>query len=371
MTNDPRSEALEPCPFCGEEKQLETVSDGVTEWIVCRKCGCAGPVTRGAKHRVSAWNTRTPSPPAGDEVVDLIARTILAVGIGGGSTFTMDEREEMAQEWARAIAAALSTLSSGSAPASEGEQDALIVGLKERIAGVIEFSGYGLWRTCSGCYESEDGYPNGDSPHSDLLGGILGGGCRECGGIGARFDDTDYDAMARDMLREDATPTDTSTTPHPIARADLDYCGVVRPVDPDEGGKVGNISSPRATITPAGHIADAGKKVGTAEEVEPGAWRSMLSAPRDGTLIELVVDYRSGGSPLLDADLACTIGFNNLDNDYIDEWRFVGWCCTHDHFVDGDGKPVAWRPSRLNAYDDGLGLLPAPPTVSLTKESNS
>lgn len=79
--------------------------------------------------------------------------------------------------------------------------------------------------------------------------------------------------------------------------------------------------------------------------------------PRDGTLLELVVDYSDGGGPLHDAIIAPTIGFNNLANDGEDRWQFAGWCWTHDHFTAGNGKVIAWRPSRLNAFDDGLSPI--------------
>ncbi len=96
--------------------------------------------------------------------------------------------------------------------ASEPKPDALIVDLRERIDEVVEFSGCGCWTTCSGCYETEDGYPNGHYPYSVILECTLGGGCSECGGIGAVWDDTDYEAMVRDMLAEDRaarqTPSD-------------------------------------------------------------------------------------------------------------------------------------------------------------------
>ncbi|MBN3851953.1 hypothetical protein G3N59_01045 [Paraburkholderia sp. Ac-20340] len=55
---------------------------------------------------------------------------------------------------------------------------------------------YGFWRTCSGCHETEDGHPVGHYPFSAILKCDLGSGCRECGGIGAVWDDTDYEAMA-------------------------------------------------------------------------------------------------------------------------------------------------------------------------------
>ena len=50
--------ALLPCPFCGETEKLEPVSDGVTDWLVCRKCGCDGPVSRKVEQARRAWNTR-------------------------------------------------------------------------------------------------------------------------------------------------------------------------------------------------------------------------------------------------------------------------------------------------------------------------
>jgi hypothetical protein len=66
----------------------------------------------------------------------------------------------------------------------------------------------GCWRTCSGCYECEDGYPNGHYPHSAVLGCTLGGGCSDCGGIGAVWDNIDYEDMARETLADDAAESD-------------------------------------------------------------------------------------------------------------------------------------------------------------------
>ncbi|MCZ7938476.1 hypothetical protein [Agrobacterium salinitolerans] len=53
--------------------------------------------------------------------------------------------------------------------------------------------GKGVWRTCTGCHESNEGYPTG--PFSDTLKCHLGGGCFECGSIGAVWDTTDYEDM--------------------------------------------------------------------------------------------------------------------------------------------------------------------------------
>lgn len=50
--------------------------------------------------------------------------------------------------------------------------------------------GTGAWRSCSGCHELNEGHATGE--WSDVLKCHLGLGCRECGGIGAIWDNTDY-----------------------------------------------------------------------------------------------------------------------------------------------------------------------------------
>lgn len=57
--------------------------------------------------------------------------------------------------------------------------------------------GDGFWRECSGCYESNEGAPPKGAVFSKVFGCYLGSGCSECGGIGAIWDSTDYEAMAR------------------------------------------------------------------------------------------------------------------------------------------------------------------------------
>jgi hypothetical protein len=61
----------------------------------------------------------------------------------------------------------------------------------------------GFWRSCSGCYEMEDGHPVGLYEYNKVLQCDIGSGCRECGGIGAVWDSVDYEDMARSM-QEDA-----------------------------------------------------------------------------------------------------------------------------------------------------------------------
>lgn len=74
--------------------------------------------------------------------------------------------------------------------------------VKERIA-----EGDGFWRSCSGCYETEDGQNVHGYPHSDVFGCELGGGCGECGGIGAVWDTTDYAAMGEELANSPAVRT--------------------------------------------------------------------------------------------------------------------------------------------------------------------
>jgi len=41
-----------------------------------------------------------------------------------------------------------------------------------------------IYCTCSGCFNSEDGYPCGDYPTHPKHGCYIGSGCRECQGRG-------------------------------------------------------------------------------------------------------------------------------------------------------------------------------------------
>jgi hypothetical protein len=70
----------------------------------------------------------------------------------------------------------------------------------------------------------------------------------------------------------------------------------------------------------------------------------MESAPKDGRLLLLLIDGPDREHPLEDIpESSITIGFNNEGLDGEDEWRFAGWCWTHDHFVEGKGTPVGWK----------------------------
>jgi hypothetical protein len=59
----------------------------------------------------------------------------------------------------------------------------------------------GAWLSCSGCHDLSEGVPTG--PYSEGLKCHLGLGCRECGGIGAVWDNVDYSGIG-EQLGQDA-----------------------------------------------------------------------------------------------------------------------------------------------------------------------
>lgn len=74
-----------------------------------------------------------------------------------------------------------------------------------------------------------------------------------------------------------------------------------------------------------------------------GTWRPIETAPKDGTLLWLLVAFEDHATE--DTDEPCpTIGANSLTDTGDDEWKFAGWCWTQDHFTEGVGRPVAWMP---------------------------
>ena len=74
-------------------------------------------------------------------------------------------------------------------------------------------------------------------------------------------------------------------------------------------------------------------------------WLDMSTAPTDGTLIILLVEFEHDGHPLEDNNKpVATVGFNHKNDTEIDDWQFMGWCWTHDHITQGKGKPIGWWP---------------------------
>lgn len=79
--------------------------------------------------------------------------------------------------------------------------------------------GGGFWRSCTGCHELNEGHDTG--PFSEIFGCALGNGCSECGGIGAVWDDTDYEDMARAMLAAQLSHPNPENTAESSADAEI------------------------------------------------------------------------------------------------------------------------------------------------------
>lgn len=90
----------------------------------------------------------------------------------------------------------------------------------------------------------------------------------------------------------------------------------------------------------------AATNIDWAKAKEVLGWRTMESAPRDGTLLLLLIAPDDDCENPLDdvAGPSRTIGFNNLDHDGEDVWKLAGWCWSHDRFTEGAGTPCAWQP---------------------------
>ncbi|WP_313171405.1 dATP/dGTP pyrophosphohydrolase domain-containing protein [Stenotrophomonas sp.] len=89
--------------------------------------------------------------------------------------------------------------------------------------------------------------------------------------------------------------------------------------------------------------------------------RPMATAPRDGTMLRLLVQFDDHATEDTEGP-AWTIGACNDDNVHQDEragWQFAGWCWDHDHFTEGKGTPVGWLP-----------LIDASPEGGSTDENN-
>ncbi len=71
--------------------------------------------------------------------------------------------------------------------------------------------------------------------------------------------------------------------------------------------------------------------------------RPMDTAPRDGTMVRLLVQFTAHATEDTDGP-SWTIGANNGEHDGGDLWCFAGWCWTHDHFTEGKGAPIGWLP---------------------------
>lgn len=165
------------------------------KWDGNPECTCAKPAPSPADER-AAWDD---------------TRHSLAVAMCGFATRSGSRDLDTAISVLDAITEAgspLSWLRTARASANEtGSEGEIVVPIELSSVAETLAEGDGFWRSCSGCHETNEGHETGHYPYSKILKCHLGGGCSECGGIGAVWDDTDYEAMGRDFERSLVAPS--------------------------------------------------------------------------------------------------------------------------------------------------------------------
>lgn len=75
-------------------------------------------------------------------------------------------------------------------------------------------------------------------------------------------------------------------------------------------------------------------------------WEGMANAPKDGTMLRLLVLPDQEEFTAFDDSLTPyeTIGSNNLSNTQEDRWEFAGWDWQQDCFITGRGEVIGWMP---------------------------
>lgn len=82
-------------------------------------------------------------------------------------------------------------------------------------------------------------------------------------------------------------------------------------------------------------------------------WQDIATAPKDGTLVLLLMrgsdDAEDCGGLLEDAEIGRTVGawMEDAHDGGGPAWSFAGWDWCHDRYVDGDGTPIGWLPLPL------------------------
>ncbi|HEX5126385.1 MAG TPA: hypothetical protein VFW00_06570, partial [Rhodocyclaceae bacterium] len=134
------------------------------------------------------------------------------------------------------------------------------------------------------------------------------------------------------------------------------------PMEEDDWDKLAELRSALEVVTRLPHtvfqfailrIARLSSELAAASAVPAQAdtWRPMETAPKDGTMLRLLVAFTDHQTE--DTAEPCpTIGANSFDSTDIDQWQFAGWNWQQDCFTEGRGTPVGWLP-----------LAPATPAV--------
>lgn len=93
--------------------------------------------------------------------------------------------------------------------------------IRGAVSEQIDEEKSGFWYSCTGCHESGEYCSNSHNyPYSEIFKCHPGSGCGECGGIGVRWDGTDYEETAKDIgthnvaaMGQEAKPTTLDQQP--------------------------------------------------------------------------------------------------------------------------------------------------------------
>lgn len=149
----------------------------------------------------AAWRAAAPQAPQPQAMPDDFLPSIKHLCVAARTTGGIAGRDDGLCTALDRVEAMLEAVSDPDWRAQASQRSAQAPAVPLELAGVAETlaEGSGFWRSCSGCHELSEGRDTG--PYSGTMKCHLGGGCSECGGIGAIWDTTDYQAMADDMAR--------------------------------------------------------------------------------------------------------------------------------------------------------------------------
>lgn len=175
--------------------------------------------------------------------------------------------------------------------------------------------------------------------------------------------DTLIESLAEGMMTDAGlTKADRVGMKHQITALEIAKDGIsalttelAAPLEDHEpsGQKPGHQSRTKSESAPAdaqaGETSPDATSPTSPQEAEAVAWCDMSNAPKDGTMVRLLVRPGSaledGWTPFTDSsDPYSTIGFNALSDTGEDEWQFAGWDWCHDCFTDGAGTVIGWAP---------------------------